>query len=61
MATPAFNRALSPEIAGNTTIDLINLLNKLVDQPIDIYNMMQRTTIQVLGKVAFGYDFKVFI
>nr|CAG8617780.1 8850_t:CDS:2 [Entrophospora candida] len=58
IANPAFNRALSPEVVGKTTIDLINLLDKIVDQPFDIFKVMQRITIQVLGKVAFNYDFK---
>ncbi|CAJ0907464.1 3832_t:CDS:2 [Entrophospora sp. SA101] len=58
IANPAFNRALSPEVVGKITIDLINLLDKIVDQPFDIFKVMQRTTIQVLGKVAFNYDFK---
>ncbi|CAH1759248.1 17068_t:CDS:10 [Entrophospora sp. SA101] len=57
-ANPAFNRALSPEVVGKITIDLMNLLDKLVDQPFDIFKVMQRTTIQVLGKIAFSYDFK---
>jgi cytochrome P450 len=58
IANPAFNRALSPEVVGKTVFDLITLLDKLDDQPLDIYKVMQRTTIQVFGKVAFSYDFK---
>src|SRR5437660_1016310 len=58
IANPALNKALSPEVIGKETIDLINLLDKLVDQPIDINKLMQRITIQILGKIAFSYDFK---
>ncbi|CAG8792973.1 5221_t:CDS:1, partial [Racocetra fulgida] len=59
IATPAFNRALSPEIVYECANDFIGLLNKLTDIPIDAFSLMQRVTIQALGKFAFAYDMKV--
>ncbi|CAG8704547.1 6387_t:CDS:2, partial [Dentiscutata heterogama] len=52
MATPAFNKSLSPEMIGECTNELITLLNKWEDIPLDI------CTVQTLGKLAFSYDMK---
>ncbi|CAG8550977.1 12707_t:CDS:2 [Gigaspora margarita] len=58
IATPAFNRALRPEMVGECTNEFINLVNKWIDTPIDVFSLMQRITIQILGKLAFAYDMK---
>ncbi|CAG8745114.1 22786_t:CDS:2, partial [Cetraspora pellucida] len=58
LATPAFNRALRPEMVCECTDNFITLLNKWTDIPIDVFSLMQRVTIQVLGKLAFAYDMK---
>ncbi|CAG8474977.1 8193_t:CDS:2 [Gigaspora rosea] len=58
IATPAFNRALRPEMVGECTNEFINLVNKWTDKPIDVFSLMQRITIQILGKLAFAYDMK---
>ncbi|EXX68026.1 Dit2p [Rhizophagus irregularis DAOM 197198w] len=57
LATPAFNNALSPEMVGETTLDLISFIQQNLNRPIDVFEIMQRTTIEVLGKLAFGYKF----
>ncbi|CAG8781606.1 4341_t:CDS:2, partial [Cetraspora pellucida] len=58
IATPAFNRALRPEMVGECTNEFITLLNKWTGTPIDVFSLMQRITIQILGKLAFAYDMK---
>ncbi|CAG8743171.1 11438_t:CDS:2, partial [Funneliformis caledonium] len=54
---PAFNNALSPDIVGETTFELFNFTQQNLNRPIDIFEIMQRTTIEVLGNLAFGYQF----
>ncbi|CAG8492785.1 7324_t:CDS:2 [Funneliformis caledonium] len=53
----AFNRALSHDIIGKNAFKLFNLMDYNLDKPINIYDMMQRTTIEILGQVAFAYEF----
>uniref|UniRef100_A0A1D1YE05 Cytochrome P450 4F22 n=1 Tax=Anthurium amnicola TaxID=1678845 RepID=A0A1D1YE05_9ARAE len=57
LANPAFNNALSPEAAGETVMDFFSFMQQNLNQPIDIFEVMQRITIEVLGKLAFGYQF----
>ncbi|CAG8748005.1 12220_t:CDS:2, partial [Funneliformis caledonium] len=57
LASPAFNNALSPDIVGDTTFELFNFMQHNLSRPIDIFEIMQRTTVEVLGKLAFGYRF----
>ena len=61
LASTAFNRALSPEIVGETTIDLFNFMQPHLNQPINVYETIQRPILDVLGKLAFGYKFGVTI
>ncbi|CAG8732773.1 4235_t:CDS:10 [Cetraspora pellucida] len=56
MAMPAFNKSLKPEMIGECTSELITLLNKHTDTPLDIFTLMKRITVQTLGKMAFSYD-----
>ncbi|CAG8596672.1 4472_t:CDS:2, partial [Racocetra persica] len=55
LASLAFHRVLSP---GECTNDLITLLSKRTDTPIDVFSLMQRLIIQILGRVAFAYDMR---
>ncbi|GET01449.1 cytochrome P450 [Rhizophagus clarus] len=57
LANTAFNSALSPEMVGETVLELFSYTQRNLDLPIDIYETMQRTTIEILGKLAFGYKF----
>ena len=40
-------------------MDLFALMQKKLNQPVDIFETMQRSTIEVLGKLAFGHKFGV--
>ena len=54
-------KALSPEIVGETVMDLFTFMQQNLTRPIDIFQTMQRTTIEVFGKLAFGYHLGVSI
>ncbi|CAG8643640.1 6225_t:CDS:2 [Funneliformis caledonium] len=57
LATPAFNKALSPEIVGETVYEQFDFIQQHSSGHIDLFELMQRTTIEVFGKLAFGYQF----
>ncbi|GES79101.1 cytochrome P450 [Rhizophagus clarus] len=57
LANAAFNRALSHDVIGENAFKLFDLMDYNVENPINIYDMMQRTTIEILGQVAFAYKF----
>jgi cytochrome P450 len=62
LATPAFNSSLSPDMVGETTMELFSFMKKnlnLNEQPIDVFTLFQRITIEILGKMAFGHQFGV--
>ena len=44
---------------GETVTELFSFMQQNLGQQIDIFEVMQRTTIEVLGKLAFGYKFGV--
>ena len=46
-------------MVGETTLDLISFIQQNLNRPIDVFETMQRTTIEVIGKLAFGYKFGV--
>ncbi|RIA86494.1 cytochrome P450 [Glomus cerebriforme] len=57
LANPIFNLALSPEMVGETIIDFFAFMQQNLNRPIDVFEVSQRITIEVLGKLAFGYKF----
>ncbi|RIA81867.1 cytochrome P450 [Glomus cerebriforme] len=57
LANPAFNSALNPNLVGETTLELFILMQRNLNDQIDIFAMLQRITIEILGKLAFGYQF----
>ena len=59
LATSAFNSALSPVPVGESTMDLFDFMKSHLNQPIDIFETIQRPTIDVLGKLVFGHKFGV--
>ena len=61
LSNPAFNRALSPIVMGEVVLKTFEYLKNEIYQPVDIYEILQRLTIEVLGQVAFGYSFGVSI
>jgi hypothetical protein len=44
---------------GETVMDLYSFMQQNLNRPVDIFEIMQRATIEVLGKLAFGYQFGV--
>lgn len=44
---------------GETTMELFTFMGKNLSGPIDIFILFQRITIEILGKMAFGYQFGV--
>jgi hypothetical protein len=46
-------------MVGETMMDLFTFMQQNLNQPIDAFELMQRVTIEVLGKLAFGYRFGV--
>ncbi|CAG8637654.1 17450_t:CDS:10 [Funneliformis caledonium] len=57
LSNPAFNRSLSPKVMGDVVLDTFKYMSSEIHKPIDIYEMLQHITIEVLGQVAFGYSF----
>ncbi|CAG8683121.1 4627_t:CDS:2 [Dentiscutata erythropus] len=53
---PAF-RALPLHLFAETALKMIDILETIDKKPIVIDSFMQRFTLDVLGKVAFGFDF----
>ena len=59
LANAAFNRALSHDVIGENALKLFKLMDCDLKNTINIYDMMQRTTVEILGQVAFGHQFGV--
>ncbi|RGB29392.1 cytochrome P450 [Rhizophagus diaphanus] len=57
LATPAFNSALRTDMIGETTMELFTFMEKNLSEPIDVFILFQRITIEILGKMAFGHQF----
>ncbi|CAB4414956.1 unnamed protein product [Rhizophagus irregularis] len=56
IANPAFKN-LPKHVFVESTIKLLNVMEKFDNQPIEVKNLMHRLTLDVLGKAAFGFDF----
>ncbi|CAG8520888.1 5987_t:CDS:10, partial [Dentiscutata heterogama] len=56
VCNPAF-KALQLHLFAETGLKMINTLEIIDKKPIEIKNFMQRFAFDVLGKVAFGFDF----
>ncbi|CAG8645369.1 3806_t:CDS:10, partial [Funneliformis mosseae] len=57
LSNPAFNLLLTPNAIGEVVLEAFKYMSSEIHEPIDIYEMLQHITIEVLGKVAFGYSF----
>lgn len=44
---------------GDVVLDAFRYLRKEIHKPVNIYELLQRITIEVLGQLAFGYSFGV--
>jgi cytochrome P450 len=60
LANPIFNEAMSTEDVGDNVFELFNFMNHTLGQPIDVFEVMQRFTIEALGNKIFGYKFGCF-
>ncbi|CAG8706731.1 790_t:CDS:10, partial [Funneliformis caledonium] len=60
LANPAFNNALSPDIVGEITFELFNFMQQNLNKPIDIFEIMQRTTIECLKSVEVPHIINVY-
>ncbi|CAG8784177.1 25871_t:CDS:2, partial [Dentiscutata erythropus] len=56
VCNPAF-KSLPLHLFAETGLKMIDILETIDKKPIEIKNFMQRYTFDVLGKVAFGFDF----
>ncbi len=59
LANAAFNRALSHDVVGKNAFKLFKLMDNNLNKPVNVYDMMQRVTMEILGQVAFAYEFGV--
>ncbi|CAG8687235.1 6938_t:CDS:2, partial [Funneliformis mosseae] len=60
LATPAFNNALSPDIVGETMFELFNFMQHNLSRPIDVFEIMQRTTIECLNSAETPHIINVY-
>ena len=44
---------------GDVVLEAFQYLRNKIHKQVDIYELLQRITIEVLGQVAFGYSFGV--
>ncbi|KAF7729311.1 cytochrome P450-dit2 [Apophysomyces ossiformis] len=56
IATPAFRRSLPVQMFGNLTQTMFKVMDKM-DPTINVTHMMERWTLDAIGKAAFGFDF----
>ncbi|PKY56887.1 cytochrome P450, partial [Rhizophagus irregularis] len=56
IANPSF-RNLPVHVFVESATKLLNIVEKIDNEPIEVKNLMHRLTLDVLGKAAFGFDF----
>ncbi|KAG0165321.1 cytochrome P450-dit2 [Apophysomyces sp. BC1034] len=56
IATPAFRRSLPVQLFGNLTQTMFKTMETM-DSTINVTKMMERWTLDAIGKAAFGFDF----
>ncbi|PKC58569.1 cytochrome P450, partial [Rhizophagus irregularis] len=56
IANPSF-RNLPVHVFVESATKLLNIVEKIDNEPIEVNNLMHRLTLDVLGKAAFGFDF----
>ncbi|CAG8610439.1 21505_t:CDS:10 [Dentiscutata erythropus] len=56
VCNPAF-KILPLHLFAEAALKMIDILETIDKKPVEIKNLMQRFTLDVLGKVAFGFDF----
>ncbi|RIA87169.1 cytochrome P450 [Glomus cerebriforme] len=56
IANPSF-RNLPAHVFVESAMKLLNIMEKVDNEPIEVNDFMHRLTLDVLGKVSFGFDF----
>ncbi|PKY30822.1 cytochrome P450, partial [Rhizophagus irregularis] len=56
IANPSF-RNLPVHVFVESTTKLLNVMEKIDNEPIEVKSLMHRLALDVLGKAAFGFDF----
>ncbi|KAI8143288.1 cytochrome P450 [Fennellomyces sp. T-0311] len=57
IANPAFHRSMPIDLFGNLGVKLFNVMDAQ-EGPIDFHDMMERWTLDAIGKAGFGFDFR---
>ncbi|KAI9469994.1 MAG: cytochrome P450 [Benjaminiella poitrasii] len=56
IANPAFRRSMPVNLFGKLVVDLFEEIDKM-KEPVDIPEIMERWTLDAIGKAGFGFDF----
>ncbi|CAG8486763.1 10773_t:CDS:10 [Funneliformis caledonium] len=56
ITSPAF-KSLPMHVFDETAVKLLKVIEKVDNGPIEVQDLMHRLTLDVLGRVAFGFDF----
>ncbi|KAF7728817.1 cytochrome P450-dit2 [Apophysomyces ossiformis] len=54
IATPAFSKTLPIQTFGQATLKLIDAINKAGESPVNINDLMERITLDIIGLAGFG-------
>lgn len=57
IANPAFHRSMPVKLFGELTVELFKVMENM-DETINVSNMMERWTLEVIGKAGFGKHIK---
>ncbi|KAI8982296.1 cytochrome P450 [Mycotypha africana] len=57
IVNPAFHRSAPVKLFGELTVELFRVMDKMNEDTIDVGDIMQRLTLDVIGKAGFGFDF----
>ncbi|KAI7873099.1 cytochrome P450 [Mucor mucedo] len=60
VANPAFHRSMPIKLFGNLTRDLFHVMETM-DDIVDVTDLMERWTLNAIGKAGFGFDFNALI
>ncbi|KAI8380389.1 cytochrome P-450 cyp509A1 [Blakeslea trispora] len=58
VANPAFHRAMPVKLFGELTSGLFEVIEKDGKSIVDVSDLLERWTLQAIGKAGFGFDFK---
>ncbi|KAI8143746.1 cytochrome P450 [Fennellomyces sp. T-0311] len=57
IANPAFHRSMPIDLFGNLTVKLFKTMDAMAG-PIEFHRMMERWTLEAIGKAGFDFDFR---